>query len=130
MSSELDGVVVTGVYGAGKSTVAAEIGDQLETQGAAYAALDLDWLGWFDTGAIDQADVAERVFLANVAAVVGNYLEVGVERFVFAGWIGHRRELDALAAAVPVPLRVVRLERAGRGDREAAARRSDGGAAP
>ena len=55
-------------------------------------------------------DVGERVFHANVAAVVDNYLAAGVERFVLAGWVGEREDLDRLAAAVPVPLRVVRLE--------------------
>jgi adenylylsulfate kinase-like enzyme len=40
----MDGVLINGVYGCGKSTVAAEIADQLERQEISYAALDLDWL--------------------------------------------------------------------------------------
>jgi predicted kinase len=105
---ERDGVLLTGVYGVGKSTVAAELAEQLEARSLSYGALDLDWLTWFDTGAMKH-DVGERVFLANLAAVVGNYLDVGVKLFVLAGWVGDRADLDRLAAAIPVPLRVVRL---------------------
>ena len=48
-----DGVLITGVYGSGKSTVAAEVADQLERQQVAYAALDLDWLTWFEVPGLD-----------------------------------------------------------------------------
>ncbi len=41
-------VLVTGVYGAGKSTVVADIGKVLEDHGAPYGLLDVDWLGWFN----------------------------------------------------------------------------------
>jgi adenylylsulfate kinase-like enzyme len=44
-------VLITGVYGSGKSTVAEEIAAVLEEHNAAYALLDLDFLAWFDTGA-------------------------------------------------------------------------------
>jgi hypothetical protein len=41
-----------GVYGSGKSSVAAEIAFLLEEQGAPFALLDLDYLSWTgpDTG--------------------------------------------------------------------------------
>jgi len=48
-------VLLTGVYGSGKTAVAEEIASVLEEQGMAYAALDLDWLGWFDAGWDDDA---------------------------------------------------------------------------
>lgn len=53
-----DGVLITGVYGSGKSSVAAEIAHVLEQRRQPYALLDLDrpvaavahevmaWLGW------------------------------------------------------------------------------------
>jgi adenylylsulfate kinase-like enzyme len=40
---EVEGVLITGVYGAGKSSVAEEIADALEARGARFAAVDLDW---------------------------------------------------------------------------------------
>ena len=42
-------VLITGVYGSGKSSVAQEIAVLLEKCNAQYALLDLDFLGWFDT---------------------------------------------------------------------------------
>ncbi len=42
-----EGVLITGVFGAGKSSAAEEIADILENRGSPYAVLDLDWLAWF-----------------------------------------------------------------------------------
>jgi adenylylsulfate kinase-like enzyme len=39
-----EAVLLTGVYGSGKSSVAAEIAYLLERQGRPYALLDLDYL--------------------------------------------------------------------------------------
>jgi cytidylate kinase len=55
----MDGVLISGVYGSGKSSVAAEIAERLERRGVPYgAAADVDWLTWFDVPGIDQ-DVAQ-----------------------------------------------------------------------
>jgi adenylylsulfate kinase-like enzyme len=43
-----EGVLLTGVYGSGKSSVAQEIACLLEQRGEAYALLDLDYLSWGD----------------------------------------------------------------------------------
>jgi adenylylsulfate kinase-like enzyme len=43
---DADGVLITGVYGSGKSSVAAEITYLLEQRDQPYALLDLDYLGW------------------------------------------------------------------------------------
>lgn len=102
------GVLITGVYGAGKSSVAAEIAHLLEQRRCPYALLDLDYLAWggadFDHG----ADYF-RLMLRNLAAVAGNYREVGVDRFVVAWFVRDRGALRAVRNAVGVPLRVVRL---------------------
>ena len=45
-----EGVLLTGVYGSGKSSVAEEIAYLLEQQGKPYALLDLDYLGWAGLG--------------------------------------------------------------------------------
>ena len=45
----------------------------------------------------------------NLAALVGNYLAVGVRFFVLAGAIRDGAELDDLKAELPIPLRVIRL---------------------
>jgi hypothetical protein len=106
---EPDGVLITGVYGAGNSSLAAEIAETLERRGVAYGALDLDWLMWFAVPAMAD-DAAHDVYLANVAAVVANYRAVGVRHLVLAGAVRDGRELKALRAAAGAELRVVRLD--------------------
>jgi hypothetical protein len=103
-----EAVLITGVYGSGKSSVAQEIAYLLEKQSAPYALLDLDFLGWADTGDGGRP-VWLGVMLRNLAALVGNYLEVGVRFFVLAGAIRDLAELEALQAELSMPLRVVRL---------------------
>lgn len=44
-----DGVLITGVYGSGKSSVAAEITYLLEQRDRQCALLELDYLGWLGT---------------------------------------------------------------------------------
>lgn len=102
-------VLVTGPYGSGKSSVVAEIAETLERRGVAYGAIDLDWLTWFEAPGMDQAAL-DRVYLDNVAAVLGNYLAAGVDRLVLAGAVAERTQVAALEAAAGISLRVARLE--------------------
>jgi hypothetical protein len=103
-----EGVLITGVYGAGKSTVAAEISYLLEQGRQPYALLDIDFLGW-GVNSFDD-DVYENPFLLrNLAAVVSNYRDGGISVFVLAGFVSSHEELRGIRAAVGVPLRVVRL---------------------
>jgi gluconate kinase len=108
MDRPLDAVLVTGVYGSGKSSVGAEIADLLEKRGERYALLDLDFLSWGYPGGDDQAS-EHRMLLKNLAAVAGNYMAAGVRSFILAGFIRDRSELDSLRGALGMPLRVVRL---------------------
>ena len=104
----VQGLLITGVFGSGKSSVAEEIADILEKRSAPYAILDLDWLGWFDTGT-DDGPSEYRVMLTNLVDVVGNYLDIGVRYFVLARHVRDVSELESLKAEVPLPLRIVRL---------------------
>jgi hypothetical protein len=101
-------VLVTGVYGAGKSTVVEDIADLLEKRGVPYGVLDVDWLGWFDAGGDEAAHW--RVEMANVSSVCRAYLGAGVRCLALARSVRDRGQLDAIRGAVPVPMRVVRLE--------------------
>jgi energy-coupling factor transporter ATP-binding protein EcfA2 len=103
-----EAVLITGVYGSGKSSVAQEMAYLLEKQSVPYALLDLDFLGWADTGSGGRSAWL-HVMLKNLAALVGNYLEVGVRFFVLAGAIRDLKELETLEAELSMPLRVVRL---------------------
>jgi hypothetical protein len=107
-----EAVLITGVYGSGKSSVAQEMADLLEERNASYALLDLDFLGGFDTGeegGPTEHGMMHAMLLRNLAAVVGNYLAVGVRFFALAGAIRDKVALDRLEAGLPMPLRVVRL---------------------
>lgn len=104
-----DGLLITGVYGTGKSSVCEEIAELLDAAGVAYAAIDLDWLAWFDVLGLGPRRRLPRGARQHWAAVVRNYLDAGVQRFVLAGGIRSRTELDDLRAVLPFSLRVVRL---------------------
>jgi len=103
-----EGVLLTGVYGSGKSSVAAEIAYLLERHGAPYALLDLDYLSWAGTGDDDRA--AEfGLLLQNLTAVTANYRRAGIRFFVLAYFVRNHGEVQAVREAVGLPLRVVRL---------------------
>src|SRR6185437_13908720 len=103
-----EGVLITGVYGAGKSTVAAEISYLLERRWQPYALLDLDFLGW-GVNSFDGSGARNPFLLRNLAAVVSNYREGGISVFVLAYFVSSHDELRGIREACGVPLRVVRL---------------------
>jgi hypothetical protein len=99
-----EGVLLTGVYGSGKSSVAAEIGYLLERRNEHYALLDLDYFGW-----VGDHDTGRATMLRNLAAVMPHYRELGVTSYVLAYFVPDRRTLDGISNALGMPLRVVRL---------------------
>jgi hypothetical protein len=102
-------VLITGVYGAGKSSVAVELAYLLEQRGEAYALLDLDFLGW--GGPPGRTALEQRqLMLANLAAVTGNYRQAGVALFVLAYFARDLSVVRAVREAIRLPMRVVRLE--------------------
>ena len=101
-------VLLTGVYGSGKSSVAEEIAYLLEQQGQPYALLDLDYLSWAGTGGGRAEEFG--LLLQNLADVVGNYRRAEIGLFVLAYFLRDSTELQALRKAAGVPLRVARLE--------------------
>ena len=105
--SSAEAVLITGVFGTGKTSVAVEMADIAEKAHLPYAVLDLDWLMWFEPG--DEED-GHRMMLANLSAVVSNYLGAGVRLFILARSIRNSSELDGVRATLAMPLRVVRLE--------------------
>lgn len=103
-----EGILLTGVFGAGKSSVAAEIAYLLEQRGEPYALLDLDYLSWAGTGTEDRA--AEfALLLQNLAAVAANYRRAGIRLFVLAYFVRTPGEVRGVRDALGLPLRVARL---------------------
>ncbi len=103
-----EAVLITGCYGAGKSTVAADIGALLGGRGQFYGLVDVDWLGWFDAGG--GSSDHQRVVLGNVTKICTAFLDEGVIRLVLAWAVPDQVHLHALRDAVPAPMRVVRLD--------------------
>ena len=101
-------VLITGVYGSGKSSVAAEISYLLERRRQPHALLDLDYLGWGGNDGDDHA-AGFGLMLRNLAAVASNYRDAGVSVFIVAYFIRDRDALQAVGEATGMSLRVVRL---------------------
>jgi gluconate kinase len=108
MHDQPGAVLVTGVYGSGKSSVAAEMADVLEGAGAPFAAIDLDWLCWAN---VDDAHGAAgfRVMLRNLGAVIATYRAVRMRQFILAGSVDDAADVDEIRRAIGMPLAVVRL---------------------
>ena len=98
--SKSDAVLITGVYGSGKSSVAAEIAYLLERQGDRFALLDLDYLSWAAASSGDRAGEF-GLMLGNLAAVAANYRRAGIRLFVLAYFIRDASELRDVRAASP-----------------------------
>jgi hypothetical protein len=103
-----ESVLLTGVYGSGKSSVAQEIAYLLEQAGEPYALLDLDYLSWAGSGTDDRA-TEFGLMLQNLAAVTSNYWRAGIRLFVLAYFVRSPGEVRGVQEAVGLPLRVVRL---------------------
>ena len=103
-----EGVLLTGVYGSGKSSVAAEIACLLEQQGQRYALLDLDYLSWAGLGTNGRAAEIE-LMCQNLAAVTTNYRRAGIKLFVLAYFVRTAEEIHAIKEALGLPLKVARL---------------------
>jgi hypothetical protein len=100
-------VLVTGVYGSGKSTVVADMGALLQSRCEAFGLLDVDWLGWFNVPG--EPELNQKVTLSNVRLICSTYVDVGVKRLALAWSIRDRAHLEATRAAVGMRMTVVRL---------------------
>jgi adenylylsulfate kinase-like enzyme len=103
-----EALLVTGAYGTGKTTVVEELATTLEERGAPFAAIDLDWLAWANVPDAHGSN-GERVRMANLAAVVENYVAERMRLFLLAGLVASREERSRMEDRIRMPLRVVRL---------------------
>jgi hypothetical protein len=94
--SQAEGVLITGVFGSGKSSVAAEIAYLLEQHGERFALLDLDYLSWVGPDTGDRAAEIE-LLTQNLAAIIPNYRRIGVTLFLLAYFVRDAAEGAGLA---------------------------------
>jgi hypothetical protein len=104
-----EAIVISGVYGVGKTSTTAQIADLLEEQGVRYAALDLDWLSWAWTPDGGHDHQVDRLMLEHLDLVVRNLRRRGNDRFVLAGAVMTTAGWDAIRATLDMPVRLVRL---------------------
>jgi hypothetical protein len=105
---QAEGVLITGVYGSGKSSVAAEIAYLPEQHSERFALLDLDYLSWVGPDTGDRAAEIE-LLSQNLTAIAPNYRRIGVARFVLAYFVRGAAEVQAIRTALDLPLKVVRF---------------------
>ena len=120
----VEGVLLTGVYGSGKSSVAEEIAYLLEQRGEPYALPDLDYLGWAGAGTGDRAAEA-GLMLQNLAAVAANYRKAGIRFFVLAYFARSTGEIQGVREALGLPMRGRAPGGSAAGHRAAAGQRCD-----
>lgn len=77
-------LLLTGTLGSGKTTVAIEVGRQLEGSRVACAVIDLDWLCWVDLGTASPLRSHDSFTLRNLLSMWPNFRSVGVEYLVLA----------------------------------------------
>jgi dephospho-CoA kinase len=101
-------VLLTGVFGVGKSTLAADLADLLDEAGVPVAALDLDWLTWTNVSGAGRAGEHDMM-LANLRPIIDRYRSAGARFFVLARTIRGFDELATLGEALAMPLRVIEV---------------------
>ena len=109
MAGTPEAIVISGVYGVGKTATTAQIADLLEERGVRYAALDLDWLSWAWVPDGGHDEPVDRLMLEHLDLVVGNLRRRGNDRFVLAGAVMTTAAWGAIRATLDMPARLVRL---------------------
>src|SRR5215467_13125610 len=109
MQTSVPVLVVTGPPGVGKTTVAAEVSEQLDQAGVAHAFVDVDSLRWcYPRLAHDRFRIG--LAMQNLAAVWVNFQAAGATSLMLADVVESREELVRYQAAVPgADVLVVRL---------------------
>ena len=102
-------VLVTGLYGAGKSSLAAEMAERLERADLSFGAVDVDWLAWYHLAPADGPPAGD-LGRTNLAHIADRYLSAGITRLILAVAARTDDEVDTLKRLIPCPVTVVRLD--------------------
>lgn len=109
MSTRASALLLTGPVGAGKTTLAVEIGEILRDAGQAHAVIELDWLAWCEPPA-GSPETRRQLVVENLAATLRNYEAADIRRFVLAGSIVSGEHLAAIRSTLDgIPLEVIRI---------------------
>ena len=103
-------LLVTGVYGAGKTTVAVELTDRLAAAGDAVAVIDLDWLGVVRGARAVGRARGPADDPAQPRGAAGRLPRGGVRTFILAGAAREATAVERLRAVMRTGFEVVRLD--------------------
>jgi hypothetical protein len=108
MAERDEAVLVSGLYGSGKSSLVAEMAEMLEAADLSFGAIDVDWLSWYHRSGVrdENADLRTQ----NLASVITTYLGSGVQHLLLADAVRDDEGLAQLRTLIPCPLHVVLLE--------------------
>jgi len=108
MAGRDEAVLVTGLYGSGKSSLVAEMAEMLDAAGISFGAIDVDWLSWYRLAG-DRTDGPD-LRAQNLSNVADRYLASGVQHLLLADAVRDDDGISQLRALIPCPLSVVLLE--------------------
>ena len=101
-------MLVTGLYGSGKSSLVAEMAERLETAHVSFGAIDVDWLTWYHLAG--EPARTDDLRSQNLSDVANRYLDAGVRRLLIAEAVRRDEDVAAIRQLLPCPLRVVLLD--------------------
>jgi predicted kinase len=103
-------VVLSGTVGAGKSTVATALVDELLARGYRATSIEVDELAHRGPPSPIDDPFNERAVVRELESVVPNLRELGIEVLVLPRVVETQSQRQAYADALAGPLRVVRLD--------------------
>ena len=92
-------LIISGTLGAGKTTVAIEIGRQLELSHLPCAVIDLDWLNWVCLD--NDFDDYDCLAIKNLLSIWPNFRALGVTYLILARALIHSKPIEMLKSAWP-----------------------------
>lgn len=100
MQNDIAAVALTGTIGAGKTTLAEAISEELHERSQRHALIDLDWLGQVYPAPEGHDPFGYELALQNLEAIWPSFLATGIHRAVIAGTLLNQDQRDRLHAAI------------------------------
>ena len=103
-------VALTGTIGAGKTTLAETISEELHEREIRHALLDLDWLGQVYPTPENHDPYSYELAFQNLKQTWPNFQAVAAEKVVIAGTLLNQNHRKRLEDALGVPTSIVLVE--------------------
>jgi deoxyadenosine/deoxycytidine kinase len=110
MAVSVRAIALTGTIGAGKTTLAEAISEELHERQIRHALVDLDWLGQVYPTPEGHDPYAYELAIQNLKEIWPNFQAAGAQRAVVAGTLLSQSHRDRLQDALGLPTSVVLVE--------------------